>query len=728
MLRARRLSLVALLLIGCGLASCSLPEGDYFGEVASSPDPSHLRWCNSGEPEYVDPALVTSTTGTPLTRLMFAGLAEYGLDASGTPEPSIATSWDISADQRRFTFHLRRDALWSNGRRLDAFDFLYHTARILHPTTLSRNQAAIEYIKNAKVYAQGRLRTLQANVPPFRAGDIVEVVGMDGAVADDLSTATLPSSNLRRSSKTLHLRDYGADESEAYAKVPAGEQVEIIELRTGWSTWAYVFYMGDEWRYGWVPVSELDIEPGAALRYTIRDIPPEQRLGVSLVASPDAPLRQGVAEGKALLMLPEALGISAPDAFTVVVETSSPTPFLIDEAATRSFRPGPRESISRSPLQWTHPETGLVVSSGAFHLQEWHARDKLEFRKSPTYFGKDQVRLERITVLSIDDQAASTNIYFRGGCDAIAANNIPYSYLPSLSGAKRGGRAYKDFVMAPYDGVYFFIINTEKMSNRHLRRALTMSIDREPIPRILHGGEIPSSQFIPGQAIADLSPSELALCGLTHDQPGLARIVAKDQFCYVPPKGLDFDPEAARKELALAKAEMGSAFPSTMDFKYNTGSESHKVIAEYVQAEWKNHLGLDIKLSTMEWKTFLKETSSGNYYIARLGWIGGSPDPEAEFHHIFKCGGAYNRSRWCNKDYDALLDQAAAMVDRKERLQTLQRAEDILLQDAPLIPLYAYTQKLLTKPYVRDLPINMGARPPLHRAWIDPNWQKASKP
>lgn len=718
-------ALVAVVLAFAGL-HCKLAEGDYFGVVDAHPDPTHFRWCNSGEPEHIDPALVTSTTGTPLARLLFAGLADYDLDASATPVPSVASRWDISPDLRRFTFTLRKDARWSNGRPLTAHDFQYHIARILHPTTLSRNQGSIEYIKNAKTYAQGRLRTLTSDVPPFRKGDVVEVVGMDGTTAEDPARAELPSSNLRKSSRPLKLRDYKASEEEAYAAVPAGEAVEIIELRQGWAPWAYVFHMGEKWRYGWVPLSDLDIEPNAGVQYTLLEIAPEHRLRESLRPNAALPRRRGVALGRELLMLPDALGVQAPGPHTLVVETTGPAPFLIDDVATRNFRPTPREAVSRSPLRWTRPEKGLLVTSGPFHLTKWQARVELSFVKSESFFDRDSVKLQRLTALSVDDQAASTNLYFQGACDATAANNIPYSYLPTLSGAKRGGRAYKDFVMAPYDGVYFFIINTEKMKNVHLRRALTMSINREPLPRILHGGEVPTVQFVPGRAVADLSDEELALCGITRDTPGLARIVAKDKYCYVPPPGLAFNVEEARRELALAREEMGESFPTSLDFKYNTGTESHKVIAEYVQEEWKNNLGLHVELSTMEWKTYLKQTSMGNYYIARLGWIGGPPDPENEFHHVFKCGSPYNRSRWCNQQYEDLLQEAANTLDRAERLKILSRAEKVMLEDVPIIPLYSYTQKLLKKPYVRDLPVNMGARPPLHRAWIDPNWKRST--
>src|SRR5690606_27218871 len=103
-----------------GLAACGLPEGEYFGVVPEVRDPKHLRWCNNGQPEGLDPAQVSSTTATPLVHTMFDGLTRYGND--GYPGASLATSWDISPDQRRVTFHMHDKGRWSNGRPVTAYD------------------------------------------------------------------------------------------------------------------------------------------------------------------------------------------------------------------------------------------------------------------------------------------------------------------------------------------------------------------------------------------------------------------------------------------------------------------------------------------------------------------------------------------------------------------------------------------------------------------------------
>ncbi len=709
---------------------CSLPEGDYFGKVADSPDPTTLRFCNSGEPEFVDPALLTSTTGSPLARLMFAGLAEFGTDMEGTPIPALAKSWDASPDQRTFTFHLRDDAVWSNGRPITSADFVFGMTRILHPKSLSRNVEPLKPIKNAGKFSAGRVKRLTADHGPFRRGDIVEVVSLNEKdITQENKEKTPPNSNIRTSSKKLGLRDLpGSDgaKPDSYRFVPAGEELDIVELSAD-AQWAYVYWDGDgEWVYGWVPMADLDGQPNAKVSYLVREIGPENRPGITLAADPTLALRSADVPGEKLLMTPEVLGIRAPDPHTFVIEAWGPTPYLMGEIQGRVYRPTPRESVSRSPKKWTKPSEGLLVTSGAFTMTEWRERDKMVFKKSPSFYDADKVRLSTFISYSMNDQAASTNLYYQGGCDVVTANNIPYSYLPALTGAKRG-RPYEDFALVPYLGIYYYVINTKKFPNRHLRRALSHGVDRSPIPRLINGGELPTSSFVPGRPVSSLSDEELAKCKLERDAKGVVMFVTPEH-CYHSAVGPDFDVEEAMKELAIAKKEMGDTFPKDIELKFNSGNEQHKIIAEYVQDQWQRHLGIKVTLRVQEWKTYLKDTTAGNFQIGRLGWIGSSPEPEAQFLIVFKCQGGkptpYNRSQWCNEDYDRLYKEAGQETNRTKRLALLREADEIMINDQPIIPLYVYTQKHLRKPYVKDMGFQLGDQLAMWRAWIDVDWKK----
>ncbi len=330
----------------------------------------------------------------------------------------------------------------------------------------------------------------------------------------------------------------------------------------------------------------------------------------------------------------------------------------------------------------------------------------------------------------MDEQAASANLYFQGGCDVVAASSVPSTYLPALKGEKRGGRAYKDLIIAPYLGIYYYVINTEKISNVHMRRALSFAIDRSPIPGLIHGGQQPTSAFIPGRSVSSLSDEELKICQLDRGTKGFVSFVTPTD-CYHSPNGPDFDIGQAKKELAIAKREMGANFKASVELKFNSGKESHKIIAEYFQDQWKKNLGLEVTLQVQEWKTYLKDTSAGKFEIGRLGWIGSTPDPESEFLIVFKCTDGkpspFNRSRWCSDEFDRLYREAGQEMNRSKRLEILHRAEKLMIEDVPIIPIYVYTQQHLRKPYVRDMSIQLGDKVPMQWAWIDPDWKSHPK-
>jgi oligopeptide transport system substrate-binding protein len=693
------------------VAGCGLPDGDYFGRIPDPIDPTHLRYCNAGEPEYLDPALTTDTVGLKIVFATFAGLTDF--DLQGLPEPGLALRWEVADDLRRFTFHLRRDARWSDGTPLTSADVAYHIARVLNPYTLSANAETLWKIANGKLYYANAVREVVVDAPPFAAGDVVELLAQNGTPLDELGgDDPRRDTNTRTSAAPLALRDLRAPVADAYARVPAGAPVIIIE-RSDDRRWSYVFWPagnGGDGVYGWVPAVELSGQPYADVVYRVRSI-----------ADPSC---QGEVRGERLLMHPGLLGVETPDPYTVVLRTDNPWPAMIQVSPNQALRPTPRRAVSRQPKRWSSPDR--LVSSGAFHITALKSRDRLELVKSTTYFGADQVRLERITVYSMDDQAASVNYYVQGGCDAIAANHIPTSYLPVLSGAQRGGRRYLDYITAPYLGIYFYFVQTQRLDNVHLRRALAFAIDRSAFPKLLKAAYTPSAQLTPGVPIAQLSDADLAACGVTRDHPGVAMVMSSGTLCYVPPPGLDFDPQRAREELALAREQLGAAFPEPLSLKYNTGKEGHKLVAEYLQYEWQRHLGLRVELGLQEWKTFLKDTRDGNYEVARFGWIGNFPDPEESFLSPFKCASPDNRARWCNAEFERLVDLMERTTDRKQRLRRVFDMERLVVEEAAVLPLYVYTQYHLIKPYVRNLAVNFTDRQPWRYVWLDPDWRRGA--
>ena len=767
-----RRSLALALLVGCGL-----PDGDYFGRVPERPeqiDPTGFRWCSQGEPDHLDPTLSWSTASSQLVAALFDGLTTYGSDA--LPVPGLATHWEIARDLRTFTFHLRRDARWSNGRPITAYDVAASAFRVAHPLTGSSNADVLAPIKGATAHLERRVFVLRHPAGPYRAGELVERIVDTGAGASAGAGADVDV-NARTGARPLALRDLGAAPAAAYAVVPPGEVVTLMMVTGGRATapspdaaaWAYVFWPRDlEGVGGWVPARELDGEPngGAGLqirRAAAKDTPgaaadaaaegePNGGAGLQIrrAAAKDTPgaaadaAAEGEPNGGAGLQIrraaaadaaaeagrpvvtvhardvvasTDAIGIAVSDPYTIAFETADPTPYFVALTANVGLRPAPIEAWSRWPRRWDRPEH--IVTSGPFHLVDWKERDRIELVRSPTYWDRDRVKLARFTALTMDDQAASTNAYFTGACDAMAANTIPSSYLPAINGELRGGRAYKDYDASPFLGVYFLWIQTQKLSNRHLRRALSLAIDRTAVPRFTHGGEIATARLTPGVPIARLTAAELAACGVARDAPGTAMMSGGE--CYMAPPGLDHDPAAARREIALARAEHGVP-DRPIEYHYNAGSEGHKQIAEYLQAAWAQ-IGVAVRITAQEWNSLLADTQRGEFEISRFGNVGTLIDAESEFLSLFRCGSPANRGRYCSDAFERLMNRARTIADQRARNATLREAEAVMIEDAPVLPIYVLTQKHLIKPYVRDYAINLLDQPPLWRIWIDPDWR-----
>lgn len=727
------IAVVTALGAACGAGACGLPEGEYFGRLDGRVDPSHVRWCNQGEPDYLDPARASSTVSQPLVTSLFAGLTAYGPD--GNPVPSLAERWEIDGDLRTFTFHLRGDARWSNGRPVTAYDVAYSALRVLHPLTGSPNGDSLSPLKGATGYLTRSVFVLRRDAGPYRAGEVVELVreGGGGASGDPAP----PDLAARTASRPLALRDLGAPEAAAYARVLPGRRVTIVMLSGGSATpaspddkpWAYIFHgTARDGVYGWVPAAELDGEPNGDAAVRVRRVTAKHAPGrggtLEALATDERAARPIVeVRGRDLAHSTDAIGVRVSGDRTITFECADPTPYFLALTANRALRTAPIEAVSRRPRTWTDP--AHIVTSGPLHLALWKARDRVELVRSPSYWAPEQVRFERLTAYSMDDQAAATSFYFTGGCDATATNTIPSTYLPALNGELRG-RPYKDYRVDPFLTIYFLWIQTEKLSNRHLRRALSLAVDRTAVPRFTHGGELPTSQLTPGAPIAGLSDADLAACGARRGQPGSALVMERGPtgeatLCYVPPPGLDHDPAAAARELALARQDRSWREP--LEYRYNAGSEAHKQIAEYLQAAWAR-IGLRVELVAQEWNSLLEDTRAGNYQIARLGNAGSVPDTESEFLPLFRCGSPDNRGRYCSAEFERLMEEARTVRDRRARNEVLRRAEAVMIEDAPVIPIYVYTQKHLIRPYVRDYAINLVDQPSLWRIWLDPHWRQ----
>lgn len=384
------------------------------------------------------------------------------------------------------------------------------------------------------------------------------------------------------------------------------------------------------------------------------------------------------------------VGIAAPDDSTLVVRLKSPTPYFLFLTQYYTYVPVPRHVIEKHGRRWTLPEN--LVSNGAFTLARWRQNNRFEFRKNPRYWDAANVRLDGIVAYSVDDLNTCINLYKAGIVDWTTSGNIPSPFIPYL-------RTFGDYQHGRYQGTYYYSINVTRkpLDNVWLRRALNHAVDREAISRdLLKGSRDPWGNFCPS------------------GYPG---------YQLAPPIG--YEPDRARDELKRAGYASGKDVPK-ISILFNT-SEDHRRVAEAVQGMWKRELGIDVELSNQEWGSYLQATTSLQYDVARRSWIGDYLDPNT-FLNIMVTGDGSNRTGWSNPRYDAMIREASVTVDPAQRLEILSRAEAVLLDECPVIPIYHYSVNDMVKPYVRGLyPTTLDTHP-LKFVSIDHDWRKHEVP
>lgn len=369
------------------------------------------------------------------------------------------------------------------------------------------------------------------------------------------------------------------------------------------------------------------------------------------------------------------VGVTAIDARTLQVMLEDPTPYFLSMQTHFTWYPVPQAVVERfgrmedRSTRWTRP--GNLVGNGAFVLKRWIPNNLIEVVKNDRYWNAAQVRLPRIVFYPIENALTEERSFRTHLLDL--TENVPVTKIPVYR------RTQPDLIhIDPYLGTYFYRLNTARppLNDARVRRALAITLDRDSLVRdVMTGGQAPARALTP---------------------PNTAG--------YTCASALPYDVAEGRRLLTEAGYPDGAGMPP-IEILYNT-SENHKMIAEAVQQMWKKALNVDVRLVNQDWKVYLATTKSMDFQMARASWIGDYVDP-ISFLDCFVTGGGNNRTAWGSAEYDALIEEARRTNDVQARFALFQRAEQILLEAAPIIPVYYYTRPYLKSPRVRNWRTNI---------------------
>lgn len=382
------------------------------------------------------------------------------------------------------------------------------------------------------------------------------------------------------------------------------------------------------------------------------------------------------------------VGVKATDAHSLRVTLEHPTTYFLSLLTHGAWYPVPLAtiekygSITARGNRWTRP--GQIVSNGPFVLKTWRANQEIRVEKSPTYWDAAHVKLNAIRFHPIDSTDAEER--------AFRAGQLHVTYVVPFNKTETYRRESPQYLRSDaYLNTYFLRLNTlhPPLDDEHFRQALSLAIDRDAlVDKILRSGQRVATSLTP---------------------PGLPN--------YTPPKVVKTDVAEANR-LLHDSAYARAATPPKLELLFNS-SENMRVIAEALQQMWRRELGLDITLVNQENKVVNAERRAGHYDILLSDWVADYLDAST-FLDPWISGSPNNHTGWSNVDFDGLLFAAARNPDVASRSAQLAKAETLLLQQCPIVPLYFNAHTFLLQTSVKGWYSTVLDHHPYKHVWLEP--------
>lgn len=344
----------------------------------------------------------------------------------------------------------------------------------------------------------------------------------------------------------------------------------------------------------------------------------------------------------------ELSGVQATDEFTLEIELTEPFSPFPQMLSYTGFYPLPDEAFEDIESFQNAP-----IGNGRYEMDgEWVHDQEIAMTRYEDWAGEDPGLADRI-VWSIYSDLNTAYLDVQAG---------ELDLIPNVS-PERIATAEADFgentMQTPTSSFEFLGIPLyqEELDDPDVRHALSMAIDRETlIETIFDGARVPATAVIPPA----LDQHREDAC----------------EYC-------SFDPEAAAD---LYEAAGG---PSEVTLTFNSGV-GHEEWTEAVANMWQENLPIDsVNFESLEFAQYLDLQDDGEVPGPfRLGWVLSYPSPQYAMEPIYGTGGSSNYTEYSNEDFDDLIAQANAELDLDAASATYQAAEDQMLEDMPVIPLW----------------------------------------
>ncbi|MES2199433.1 MAG: peptide ABC transporter substrate-binding protein [Chlamydiota bacterium] len=361
------------------------------------------------------------------------------------------------------------------------------------------------------------------------------------------------------------------------------------------------------------------------------------------------------------------VGIYAPTPYTLIVELETPTPYFLQLISFCVFAPTHTDMKK---------EKSGFISNGPFILTKWLHENEILLEKNPYHLEKEKIGLDCIHLSIVRDETTAVQMYEKGEIDLIGS---PF-FTPSLEALSY--LPQKELLVAPVAATTYITFNTQTFpfSNKHLRCALSLAIHREDIvEHALDYKEKAALSAIPPCLIGD----------------------SKKTF------PLDNNKKEAKFLFHKALEELNITIQELEDKIVYLYSASHpeQRLAQVLQQQWLETLGIKIKIQSTERKVLLDSLGKKNYFFAQATYRAQYFDPISILERFEHKESVKNYPSWENSEYQDLLKQST-FQSGLQRIATLEKAETLLLEDMPLAPLLHLNLYYLKKPYLQNIELS----------------------
>ncbi|MBW5471678.1 peptide ABC transporter substrate-binding protein [Brevibacillus formosus] len=361
----------------------------------------------------------------------------------------------------------------------------------------------------------------------------------------------------------------------------------------------------------------------------------------------------------------DGVKVKAVDDKTLEVVLAQPASWTLLLASNPAFFPVHKATVEKDP-KWA-AEAASFVGNGPFKLTEWAHDSELKMMKSDTYWDAANVTLAGAVWKMIDDENTEYQMFTNE--ELHRTTTVPADMADQLF--KEGKVFVRDGAGTEF---YRFNVTKEPFDNANIRKAFSLAIDRKTlVDLVLMRQQKPGTGFV---------------------SYGLPDANGEGQFREVGGELVNFNPDEAKKLLEQGMKEKGYTKLPEVTLTYRSGTANEKT-AQAAQEMWKQTLGVDVKLQKVEGKVLTDMQKQLQYQIARSSWLPDFGDA-INFLDIFQSKAASNRTGWSNAQFDKLIQDAYKEPDDVKRLKLLHDAEKILVDEAPIAPLYFYNTSLLS--------------------------------